>query len=318
MMKMSVARSSEIYFSSLYGTNYYSVYNNGSDSIDARHCIDKTDVKINDAPNMPPLFRVKRLIEAPPDTRRILWPSDVVSFDGEEAVVMKRRAFPQLQTIKQIIYNESMLGLDKPYIKEIISSFLSICLDYDKAGYCYNNYDVENIFYDPSSYELLFNFTFAVSEKDERYAFSSCAEEFLPPWIDTDKKDCLDINSNYYSIAAILFRLIVGRMPYQGANMDTYPWFMNRPDENLDNSLKHDMFLHYFGCPVFIFEENEANAIGALTSEEKYINRWENLPEPIRKAFFDCFCSDNVIPEGKHYALSPSEWKTLFKNNHIL
>lgn len=102
--------------------------------------------------------------------------------------------------------------------------------------------------------------------------------EFIEPELYNDKKRNIDFAAQNYSLASVLFYLLVGRHAYDG---------MLRA-QDIDDSL----YNHYikFGnmclSPIFIFDEQDrANHPGHEARDEALLKRWEAYPKELRYMF---------------------------------
>ena len=66
-----------------------------------------------------------------------------------------------------------------------------------------------------------------IAELDIQIPGEDVAIEFLAPWVPAEGTVQVDLICEYYAIAAILFRAMIGRMPYQGRQMDGHGNIMN-------------------------------------------------------------------------------------------
>ena len=318
---------SPILFSCLSGHNIYiqSKYNSAC----MVHLDSNTEVTIRHINNMDASAAKSKwrfFIENPIDIKNIIWPFDIVELpNGDAGLVFRARAFPKLVPIKTLMYNSSLLGWTKPDIKEIVTNLLYTFDNLHKGGYTYHIFDMDKIFYNAQSKDVLFDFSAGISispksEFADSYIDKQCvALEFLPPWKDFSSRDSLSLFDDYYSISALLFRLLIGRMPYQGRLMDGHGDLMDHM-RDIDEDDHIRMIEHYHSHPVFIFDRNDkSNSIGLYTHEERIVELWADLPEKIKDMFADVFSSENLnLPNSAKRMYKPHEWLSELKANNVI
>lgn len=122
----------------------------------------------------------------------------------------------------------------------------------------------------------------------------------------------LDMESQRFTFTAMLFRLLIGRMPYDGHAI-TVDWAGNTRDGQ-----QHAQWVHaYQNHPVFIFNpDDDANRIGgpsAPADDEPFVDNWEHLPEGAKSAFIDMFRQDE-----SRRSHEPRFWKRLLKDIGVI
>ncbi len=266
----------------------------------------------------------KHFVEHPVDIQRFLWPTDIVGCDEDDAygLVFPRRAFPKMEKLKKLLYSPDTLGLQNPLVKKVIRHFLLAFSNLHACGYAYHAFDLEKMYYNEGTGEVLLDFSSAMSLCDRGTpellgaAVEEVGIEFLPPWRRLSADEAFYLEDDRYSIATVLFRLITGRMPYQGRFMDGYGDMMVA-QRDVDPDMHIQMFRHYHENPVFIFDrEDRRNSIGTVSSEERVIDRWEALPPTIRGMFETVYSRENLArtPEenrmlsGKRRLFTADQW----------
>lgn len=314
-------------FSCLTGYNMY--VPSKSDPSTLTHLLSETEVTIRPVKSADALAverRWQHFVERPIDVRHVLWPVDIVQDDNDGmALVFRKRVFPKMEPLKKLLYNTNALSWENANIKAITAQLLSVFSIIHNGGYAYHAFDMEHIFYNERTNDVLIDFSLAMSRHHGEKATVSTvlsdliAVEFLPPWVPFDKRDQLALIDDYYAIAAMLFRLFIGRMPYQGRLMDGQGDMMDAirdkdPDEH------RRMFEYYHSHPVFLFDPTDtSNAIGLYTNEEKIIDRWEALPASIRSMFITVFSKDNLdAPYENKVLYSADEWTQALQAASVL
>lgn len=310
--------SETMLFSCLSGHNIYvpSSLDGGRTMI---HLQSGTEVTVRPVHGMEPRLVEKKwhsFVERPIDINNILWPVDIIDLGkGTMGLVFTKRAFPKMEPLKTLLYNSNLLSWKREEIKTVVKSLLSVFDNIHKGGYAYHSFDMERIFYYGKECNILVDFTLGMSRHRNDPLFVSemdketIAIEFLPPWIDFSERGRLTLLDDLYSISAMLFRLLIGRMPYQGRLMDGHGDMMDLIRDTDPNG-HITMFEHYHENPVFIFDKsNKTNSIGLYTHEEKFADLWNDLPERIREMFSETFTEENnKAPYEKKILYSPRQW----------
>ncbi len=317
-------------FSSLSGYNFYYITEKFKDeygNIKARavHELNGTDVEIRYDIALSTgrtLKKWKYFIEHPIDINNILWPVDIIRDDeGVYGLVFRRRAFPPLKPFKDRLYNDEKLDWRNDDIQKLTINFLDLCKKIHDGGYAYHCFDICRMRFNPQDMDILFDFSLSMSrtygelKKEEKINHADVGIEFLSPWLEMHEDNKMSLEDDYYSIAAILFRLMIGRMPYQGRLMDGMGDMMNLL-RDIDENNHISMFAKYREHPVFIFDENnKENTIGIFSEEEIFIERWNALPENVKKMFNDVLNENNVKADNENrITYSPEEWLEVLVN----
>jgi len=311
----SIKDNVDIMFSCLSGYNMYQVSTKIQDpefDICATHCQNGTEVKIRRSEsllNEENVQKWKHFVEYPVDVSTMLWPVDVVKFEdnSEIGLVFRRRSLPKMEPIKTILYNDFLLDWHNDKTQKLIINFLKQCVNMHNNGYLYHCFDLNRMFYNPVDMSVFFDFSLSLSQIDDSVIVEKADTgiEFLPPWCDMDADNEMSLKDENYTVSAIIFRLMIGRMPYQGRLMDGNGNMMNHlTDTDKDTHIM--MFEAYRKNPIFIFDANDtSNSIGLFTAEEKYIERWNSLPQNIKKMFSDAL----IVKNGKtSKTYSSIEW----------
>ncbi|PST48711.1 hypothetical protein COO72_06355 [Bifidobacterium callitrichos] len=90
-----------------------------------------------------------------------------------------------------------------------------------------------------------------------------------------------DVFSELFTITSVLFRLLVGRLPYNGRIM--------APEPNEPGEVHEEWCKTYHRNADFIFDpDNEVNHIGdgyTSPADNVFVRNWEKLPDGVREAF---------------------------------
>lgn len=325
---MEKGNSTNILFSFLNGNNYYKVNTFSNDKADAEHCNNLIPVDIVYCNSLIDTKLWKRYIENPPVQKYLFWPIDVVEMCnndslktyGNMGLVFSKKALPKIETLKSFVWNESKIGLENEAVIKIACNLLSILIDLEEAGYIYNSFDLERIYYDPNTLEVYINFALSTTIKKSDLSKKSVmlhndiSVDFLPPWNKNGTKDdYVNSNQHRFSIAVLLFKMLIGRMPYQGRLFDGYGNILDYRRDT-DKMLHKKAMEAYLDIDIFIFDNDiKENYIGTFTTEQKQISRWNSLNENIRDMFYKTF-SLSCCSEENQNLYSYQEWLKAISN----
>ncbi len=321
---MFTSDTKEKVFSCLSGYNFYTIMEKFTDETGrqkskAVHDLNGTDVEVrydSKLSGQKDMQKWKYFIEHPIDISNILWPIDIIRNDDEElGIVFRRRSFPPLKPLKILLYNEEKLDWRSPEIQKLILNILKLCQNIHEGGYAYHCFDIERMWFDPKNMNVVFDFSLSMArtyhnaQREEKTDYVDVGIEFLPIWHELLAENHMTLEDDYYSITTMLFRLMIGRMPYQGRLMDGNGDMMNLL-RDVDANAHVNMFRKYREQPVFIFDESDTrNAIGIFLEEEEYIERWNSLPENVKKMFYEVLKGQNVKKDLKdRVSYSPAKW----------
>ncbi len=258
-----------------------------------------------------------QLIRKPVARKSHIWPVDIVALeDGEKvqrALVFPLRSLPAYGNISELLTNDMNMGWDLPWVQKFLKSFLDACESFADSGCAYHEFSYSNMFYNKETFEVMFDFSFSSHKSDGLFDRRKVpAERITSDFADTfyytqEGEQKLDLASDFYSIAVILFKLLIGRLPYQGAVMEHEPNLT--PQEHLS------WLKVYHRNPYFIFDENDGtNHIGGETGfakDEIFVDRWNGLPERLKQMFCDVFRTENALRKSENLTFySPKEFKT--------
>lgn len=309
--------STNLLFSCLSGYNIYLSSKNGV--FDRIHMFTDEEVDVREVPGITATEAQEKwryFIEHPINIKHFIWPIDIVEIsDGKMGLVFRKRAFPKMEPIKKLLYSPDLLNWKNTNIQNIIRNLLTALEDLHSGGYAYHAFDMNKMFFNESNGEILIDFSSAMTRHffDRKHSEPLNPEdvqvEFLPPWSSFNKNGSFSLEDDYYSVTAMLFRLMIGRMPYQGRLMDGVGDIMDR-QRDVDQGMHIKMFEHYHNNPVFIFDDKDnSNSIGLYSHEEKIIEKWEGLPSEIRMMFNTVFSKNNIEKtRGEKEVYNEREW----------
>ena len=256
------------------------------------------------------------LIRKPVNLKHYIWPVDVISIPTDNdteryALVFPIRALPVFETISALLSNDMQAGWDKPWVKDFTLNLLTAWCHFDDSRYAYHEFSVENMFHQKDKYNVMFDFSFSTQRTDDLYSTRFVNKKRITPdyadsyyYVD-ERNSLMDLASDYYSIAVILFKLLIGRLPYQGKVMEHEP---NSNEGEHKNWLKI-----YHRNTFFIFDEKDkTNHIGGETGfakDDLYVDRWNELPAHVRHMFHNVFQTANVLRKTDEFIFyPPKQW----------
>lgn len=331
---MKLINPNRIVFSCLSGFNYYLPTAKPDSSPEKAtqymtHIPSDTTVAVRpfESRLLPELLEKWRFfIEQPVDIRHIIWPVDFVQLDEQHTgLVFPCRTYPGMEPIRTLLYDSDLLDWRHSDIQAVIANLLEIFSYLHDGGYAYHAFDINRIFYKKKTCEVLMDFSLAMSKSQDPSARNlfidseSVKIEFLPPWVEPGNTEAMTLNDDLYSLAALLFRLMIGRMPYQGRLMDGHGDIMDLIRDT-DPEIHQQMFLYYHTIPLFVFDRNDTtNSLGLYTHEEIFIERWNALPASVRSVFEHTFSSETLrANSSERHFLSVGDWVRLLKEEKII
>ena len=118
---------SNLLFSCLTGYNIYAPSKNGiSDRV---HMFTSEEVDIREITGLTPYGvqeKWRYFVEYPINIKHFLWPVDIVEISKDKmGLIFRKRAFPKLKPIKQLLYSPELLNWKSTNIQAIIKSLLT-------------------------------------------------------------------------------------------------------------------------------------------------------------------------------------------------
>ena len=254
------------------------------------------------------------MIQSPANLDNYIWPVDIIALeDGEHyALVFPLRAIAVYEPITSALENDANLDWENIWVKQIAGNLLDAWERFDVSSYAYHEFSADNMYYQREKYQVLFDFSFSAHKTSGVYDSQSViAANIMPDYADPyyiagRSGAAMDRASDYYSMAAILFKFMIGRLPYHGSILDDVP----------DNSeSEHETWLKiYHSNPVFIFDDYDTrNKIGSsidFAHEAVFAQRWERLPTLLRDMFHNTFTGQNALRDADELTYyTPAQWK---------
>ena len=264
----------------------------------------------------------RKFILRPMTSRNFEWPIDLLQCKAADGTYILYHAFAQrvfwdCVPLKKLLYqrrDSKVLDWRNEQICQVCRSFLSAMQQLDEAKYNYNDFNIERIIYQEKTGNIILRYTPQTRGKNGRSGLdklnpSNITREFAPPYLFREDFDgFLPGQGDYYSVAAILFRLMIGRLPYEGRGLSNYGYVFD-PVRDVEAGSHNNYFLQYHKYPHFIFDsEDESNRIAPMQENDLVRERWECLPVEIKEMFQNSLCEFTAenLPPNKLY--SPTQW----------
>ncbi len=318
--------SRHVEFSAISGYNYYHLpeTQQPSELVHALHAQADAMVYLTPAATSEHFFPPEKVrwyaqfVLKPMTAKYFEWPVDLVQCKTVSGLYMLYYAFPQrafldYRPIRTLLYQKKdskVLDWRNPEICNICRSFLTAMDLLEQSGYTYNDFDMDRIVYQQTTGQVLFRHTLQLRRKNgtatmDKVDPGAVATEFAPPYLYKEGFNGYLPKADLYSIAALLFRLMIGRLPYEGRGLSNYGDVLD-PVRDRDLTNHNNYFQHYHTYPHFIFsEKDESNRLAPMQENDLPRERWEMLPETLKQMFrtaLDSRTAENQKAEGLYTA----------------
>lgn len=256
----------------------------------------------------------------PAPKRWLQWPVDMVRINVDEFpdtpqqlyFVFPVRAMPELEPIKKLLYvnkRHDILDWRTDLIRKTVCSFLQAVDAVHEAGYSYNDFNIRRIGWDQSTGRVYLFYNDAVRKRgndDVRNVLDPAitATEFAPSFEGVDR--------DLYAVAAILFRLMIGRLPYQGWQIENNTHVFDHNYYDLDREEAYrTYFERYHASSCFVFDpDDDTNRLSPGSEDDQPRERWEKLPGRIRDMFLSALAYTAPARRDKMVLYTPRQWLT--------
>ncbi len=280
-----------------------------------------------------------RYILDPADREVILWPSDIIklrdiqdeAFDvfaeNEYKDVVLRGgngSYSYALLFEQSMWNSYLsleyklnaLGYRKAEgwrlkeIQKMAVDIVSAIKKLNSSGYAYYDIQLSRFLYVGDRLYLDFsNLLHMVKQHDEpdlRVDKGVYPLEFAEPYVAEKEYGYMDIDTQNYSLAALLFYMLYGRYAYDGPLLHGFA---------ASNIQQHYVkFEMYHKLPVFIFDkEDDRNRLGTFVDEESVIALWDESPSELRQMFEAVLKGSNATRREFSHNPKPEDWLNCFK-----
>lgn len=260
------------------------------------------------------------LILKPPPKLWLQWPVDMVRIcfgEGRRAreqlyFVFPDQDKPELEPIKKLLYvdkRHDILDWREDLIQKTVCSFLQAVDAVHEAGYSYNDFNIDRIRWDPSTGRVYLLYNDAIRKRggddaDNGLDPAVMAVEFAPSVEGVDR--------DLHAVAAILFRLMIGRLPYQGWQIEQNTHVFDHNYYDLDREEAYrSYFERYHANSCFVFDPaDDSNRLSPGSEDDQPRERWERLPGRIRNMFLSALAYTDPAKQSKMILYTPRQWLT--------
>jgi hypothetical protein len=248
-----------------------------------------------------------KLIKANPNIENYLWPIDIVELGKNRYALL----FPLRDDLGGYESMECMLsnlafdahswncGSSVVLCKNLIEAWCRL----EDSGYLYHEFSFDNMFCNMDN-DVMFNFSFSTHKGEAKVLLNRIHPDYIDVYYYQMKTPKMDKISNYFSMAVILFRLLIGILPYQGRLLEGV--------HNITKSDHKEWIKKYHQNTIFIFDKDEqVNRISSTSNPEMYEQRWERLSPLARGMFHSVFTTDNALRKNTPKFYTPHDWKNI-------
>ena len=279
----------------------------------------------------------KEAILNPPKTDCVIWPVDLISLHGHNvsgnycehlfgmaaenqmddqvcdyALLFPYKNYGVAKTVKDELAEVKEICWKDPRVYKVMIHITEAFQKLNAANYWCYDFDFSHM-YIRNDQSIIFEFSnLLVEQTDEtvKKRFRKRVEmidgtypyEFAEPALVSGKVKLADANMQNYSLAAMLFYLMIGRYPYDGALL------AGLTDNNI---VEHEhRFEVYHKNPIFIFDEkeNNENRLGFFAADQKSIDLWDGLLEKIQFYFRKILNKKNAQRNASFTNPTPEWW----------
>ena len=237
---------------------------------------------------------LKKLIQMGAPSDRFLWPMEFLS---QQDVSGFGYAMPLRPTnYKSII--DMMKGKIDPKFRELATAGFQLADSYlslHAKGMCYRDISFGNVFFDPSSGEILICDNDNVSEDNQKQGGVLGTPRFMAPEI-VRREKLPNGDTDRFSLAVLFFYMFVLHHPLEGAR------------EASIKCLDLPAMIKLYGKePLFIYAPDDPSNRPVPGYHDNAIDIWPLLPGFLRDLFTKAFTAGLLDPSGR---VRESEWKS--------
>lgn len=246
-----------------------------------------------------------------PAQKSFFWPVDIISVPDRETgcvwmnLVYPCRAVPLVVSFSDLASNSEYIGVESAKAKLLAINIADAFADFYNHSYLYSVWDNSNFFVDIkyNSIMAVFSDVTDILSQDKRTEI--VMEDYFTEYTDPygyNNGFKYDFFSEMYSLVAMLFRILIGRYPYEGSLMD---------GKQKESELEIFQWKkEYVSHPIFIFDAHDKrNSIGDFDHEKIFLNRWNCLSDELRRMFSEIFQEENVLRKNDSVIFyTPHDW----------
>lgn len=251
-----------------------------------------------------------------PAHKSFFWPVDIISIPDREtgyvwfSLVYPCKSVAPVVSFSNFTTSSEYMGVESPIAKQLAKNIVDAFVNFYNHSYLYNIWDNNNFFVNTKDHTLIVSFSDVTDIISGENKAEIIMEDYFTEYTDPygyNNEFKYDSISEMYSLAAMIFRILVGRYPYEGALMDG----------NMKSS-ELEIFQwkkEYISHPIFIFDDSDKrNSIGDFDHERIFLWRWDSLTNELRKMFSDIFQEKNVLRQNSSVvSYTPYDWNEALK-----
>ena len=240
--------------------------------------------------------RLERAVRRGAPTGSFLWPHDLVEIEGSGSFgyFMSLRGSSYVSIRDLIAAPPKRVELDLARRARICSQLAESFLELHASGFCYQDINFGNIFFEPDSARILIcdNDNVNIDGAD---ASIYGTRKFMAPEV-VRREKLPSSRTDLYSMAVLFFYTLLGWHPLDGKREHDIA-LMDAGAENMLYGLE----------PLFLFDPaNDAN--GPVPGyHDAIVARWQSLPAPLRALFVRAFTRGLHDPSAR---VLETQWRT--------
>ncbi len=253
----------------------------------------------------------------PPSRRYFQWPVDLVRSGDLLGLVFPLDPRPGMKPLRELLYQSpgsTVLDWRHPEIRQLCRSLLCALQNLEAAGCACFDMNMNRILYGGQDMSVYFLYSrlirkFPAEWADEPVPAEAVSMEFAPPYIyEEGYRGDPPLQMERFSLAALLFRLMVGRLPYEGKGVAAHGAVLD-PVRDTDEGARRNYFRHYHAFPVFIFSSQDTdNRLSPVVENDLPRERWEALPETVKDMFEGAFLRSTATRLTDERLPDPAAW----------
>lgn len=262
--------------------------------------------------------RMTAVIESRLPDREWIWPCDLVeNAAGECMLLFAMEAYPQYPRVLDVAERHS--GIDDPQVLQTALWMLDRFSALWDNGFITADFDLSHYTYDAArnmgsiafSTVTVAKLSAKAGEKAPFYLIKPVSRiadcrGLCDPYGFSEQHDQYQFDNKSFliAVAATMFYLLIGRMPYDGALQD---------DDRYDMVMNPERFWGhcYAYRPYFIMDEIDGarNPIGEYPEEMEQLARFARLSPKLKEMFCQSLRHDGVMRMTLNPRYMPQEWK---------
>ncbi|MGQ0660775.1 protein kinase domain-containing protein [Sphingosinicella sp.] len=240
--------------------------------------------------------RLERAVRRGAPTGNFLWPFDLVEIAGSGSFgyFMPLRGHEYVSIRDLIAAPPKRVEIDLGRRAKICVQLAESFLELHASGFCYQDINFGNIFFDPATARILIcdNDNVNIDGAD---ASIYGTRKFMAPEV-TRRETLPNSRTDLYSMSVLFFYTLLGWHPLDGRREHE----VTLMDANAEHRL-------YGGDPLFIFDPANDENGPVQGYHDAIVARWNSLPSTVRTLFTRAFTKGLVDPGAR---VLETQWRT--------